>query len=111
MERTFYVLEKEGVKEQPSPDYVLCHVCEGRGILGYKIEDSFGEHNYKVDCEQCWSWGWVLRDSLDSQCPEHTYGELSQRDCIDQGITHLGMCYHVIKCEKCGRVRSYDTSD
>ncbi len=40
MERTFYVLEKEGVKEQPSPDYVLCHVCEGRGILGYKIEDS-----------------------------------------------------------------------
>ena len=41
---------------------------------------------------------------------EHKYKEMSQDDARKEGHQHFGMCYHVSKCTKCGKVISYDSS-
>lgn len=41
---------------------------------------------------------------------EHRYRELGSAECRERGIQHFGMCWHVSECEKCGDVRSVDTS-
>lgn len=42
---------------------------------------------------------------------QHDYRELSYQTCKEQGITHMGNCYHVYKCQKCGFVDAHDSSD
>ena len=40
----------------------------------------------------------------------HILKEISQKECIERGIAHFGMCWHVVECTKCGRIHSYDSS-
>jgi hypothetical protein len=42
---------------------------------------------------------------------EHDYTELSQAECRARGIQHMGHCWHVTECGKCGHIESYDSSD
>lgn len=42
---------------------------------------------------------------------QHKYVELSMEECRKLNIMHMGRCYHVEKCKKCGHVNSYDSSD
>jgi hypothetical protein len=42
---------------------------------------------------------------------QHESRELSQEECAKQGIYHAGQCWHVHRCEKCGMVTAYDSSD
>lgn len=41
----------------------------------------------------------------------HAYVGLSQQECAAAGIYHGGQCFHVSRCERCGYVRSVDSSD
>ena len=41
----------------------------------------------------------------------HEMRELSQEKCKEQDIYHAGRCYHVSKCQKCGWISAYDSSD
>lgn len=41
---------------------------------------------------------------------EHDYEELSYIKAKELGLMHHGMCWHVLKCKKCGFVQSYDSS-
>ena len=42
---------------------------------------------------------------------QHDYRELSARQCMERGISHHGMCWHVMECSKCKHINSYDSSD
>jgi len=41
---------------------------------------------------------------------EHEYEELTAEMARELGLMHHGMCWHVIKCRKCGHTQSYDSS-
>ena len=42
---------------------------------------------------------------------EHTNRELSVDECRERRIRHMGRCWHVVECTKCGHVEAYDSSD
>lgn len=42
---------------------------------------------------------------------DHENVELSQAECRERGIQHMGRCWHVVECTKCGHVEAYDSSD
>lgn len=42
---------------------------------------------------------------------QHEWGELSPEKCRGKGISHYGMCWHVVECLRCGYIESYDSSD
>lgn len=42
---------------------------------------------------------------------DHDNRELSQQECQKRGIKHMGRCWHVVECTKCGHIESYDSSD
>lgn len=54
-------------------------------------------------------WSKKLRFFKFARC-EHEYRELTQQECGERRINHFGMCWHVIECQKCGRIESYDSS-
>lgn len=41
---------------------------------------------------------------------DHEYKELSQQEAREKGMVHHGLCWHVLKCNKCGNIKSYDSS-
>lgn len=41
----------------------------------------------------------------------HSYIELGQKECRKRGIQHMGRCWHVNECKKCGNIWSFDSSD
>lgn len=41
----------------------------------------------------------------------HVYKELTQQECTTEGIVHFGRCFHVYRCEKCGKFQWFDSSD
>lgn len=41
---------------------------------------------------------------------KHDFEELSPEECKKLGIPHHGMCWHVVRCKKCGIIRAYDSS-
>ena len=83
-----------------------CPVCKGYG--GWHLTlNAYGEgKHFDGHCSQCNGWGWVREEDL---CI-HEMREISQRECRERGIRHFGMCWHVLECRKCGRIRSYDSS-
>ncbi len=89
--------------------YTHCPVCDGYGGWN-NIIDAYGagEH-FQSMCQQCWGWGWVEEDSGDNHCI-HKLVEQSLEWCKENDIYHAGMCYHVSKCSKCGKIVSYDSS-
>lgn len=44
-------------------------------------------------------------------CTHKHTTELSQSECRLGGIYHGGNCYHVVRCNSCGKVIAHDTSD
>jgi hypothetical protein len=98
------------VKDKPGHKdgaLVLCPKCKGYGGWILKI-DAYGPgRHFQAACSQCNSWGWV--EAPDAECL-HEWRELSVQEARSKGISHFGMCYHVVECKHCGRIRSYDSS-
>lgn len=42
---------------------------------------------------------------------DHKFHELSESEIRISGVNCIGQCYHVVKCEKCGFIDMYDSSD
>lgn len=42
---------------------------------------------------------------------EHKYEELDVVECRRRNIPHYGRCWHVLQCQKCNHLHSYDSSD
>lgn len=87
-------------------DYTLCPKCHGYGGWNLRLNAYRGEtpdqRHFRASCGQCWGWGWVAREGPDATCV-HEYREIEP----DQPWR----CWHTIQCTKCGRTRSYDSSD
>lgn len=89
--------------------HIHCPVCEGHGSWNNRI-DAYGEgKHFQSMCSQCWGWGWVAENSKDATCV-HEMKEMTKAWCTENNVYHAGMCYHVQKCEKCGKISSYDSS-
>jgi len=94
-------------KDQPDHADHLCPVCQGYGGWNLRLNAYGPGRHFKAFCSQCNGWGWVKEEDL---CV-HDMVELSQDQCRKLGIAHWGNLWHVYRCTKCGRVRSYDSSD
>lgn len=101
----------------------ICPQCKGYGgwiltlnayPLPQGMEDTAENRakycHFRAHCSQCSGWGWVKAGSKDAECV-HKNRELSVEECRARGIGHHGMCWHVYECEKCGQIRSVDSSD
>lgn len=100
------------VKAHPGATYpdmkhfTLCPKCHGYG--GWNLElNCYGKpgdppemRHFRASCSQCWGWGYV--ESADAECV-HEFKEIKP----DQPWR----CWHTIQCTKCGRKKSYDSSD
>ncbi len=42
---------------------------------------------------------------------KHEYKELSVEESELKGYKHMGNCFHVIECKKCGFINAYDSGD
>ena len=42
---------------------------------------------------------------------DHEFVALNVKEAAEIGVTHFGRCYHVEKCQKCGLVTEYESSD
>lgn len=74
------------------PDWdVPCPACLGEG-----------KSEAKVFCWNCWGFGWVESGSLDATCVPHGPWIATSRP--------LPAFCHEAKCEKCGCLRSWDSS-
>lgn len=87
-------------------DWVECPKCRGYGGWNLRLNAYRGDtperRHFRASCGQCWGWGWVEQDGPDANCI-HDYREIKP----DQPWR----CWHTIKCKRCDRKRSYDTSD
>jgi hypothetical protein len=86
----------------------LCPKCRGRGRWNLRL-DAYGPgKHFQCGCGQCNGWGFVAEPDL--RCV-HDYRELGLPECRDKGLSHHGMCWHVLECTKCGRHVAYDSGD
>lgn len=86
--------------------YTVCPRCHGYGGWNLRV-NAYGKpgdppnmRHFRASCSQCWGWGYV--PEADAACL-HDYKEIAP----DQPWR----CWHTIQCTKCGRTRSYDSSD
>lgn len=86
----------------------ICPLCHGHGKWNLELNAYGSGKHFQGGCGQCWGWGWVTPE--DADCI-HEFVEISQAKAKALGVMHFGMCWHVIQCTKCGRLRSYDSSD
>jgi hypothetical protein len=82
---------------------VPCPLCKGHGMWNLELNAYGPGRHFQQGCRQCWSWGYVEKGSLDETCL-HEMVEISRPPNHRSGE-------HVDQCTKCGRKRSYDTSD
>jgi hypothetical protein len=88
-----YILRNSDNKLKNSIDIKLYLYYDGTGV-GISSDYSEGKiHYYKF-----------------SIC-EHSFRELSIKECNERKIAHWGRCFHVYECEKCGFIESHDSSD
>ena len=107
----FFEMEKKDKAEYEKHhgEGVECPKCHGYG--GWRLRlNAYGPGvHFNASCFQCNGWGYVNKHGEDAYCV-HEYKEISQTECCELGIQHFGMCWHVTRCVKCGRVTSYDSS-
>ena len=100
------------IKPQPKGDSIPCQVCKGYGGWNLALNQyknyTNGNQHFRCMCNQCWGHGYVSGKS--ATCI-HEMHELNQDECRVEKVSHFGNCFHVIKCIKCGEVRSYDSGD
>ncbi len=65
-----------------------------------------GETKYLIDVDE---------ENQNIDCYEvkkcfHEYTELSQQEAREKGVSHFGMCYHVLQCIHCDQITAYDSS-
>ena len=94
--------------ERKNPQ-VPCPLCKGHG--GWVLRfDAYGPgQHFKSHCGQCNGWGYVDKGSKDESCI-HEMREVRYEECMERGIKHYGMCWHVQECTKCGNISAYDSS-
>lgn len=98
------------VQPKPGEDAVLCPKCKGHGYWNLKLhafaplpgDPHSRRQHFKASCAQCWGWGWVRATSRDAICL-HDFVEIKP----DQPFRG----FHTLKCQVCGKKRSYSTDD
>lgn len=88
---------------------VACPQCQGYGGWHLRLNAYGPGKHFNASCFQCAGWGWVDAGSKDATCV-HRFKEMSHDECVAAKVQHFGSCWHVVKCEKCGDIRSYDSS-
>lgn len=87
------------VKKQPTELLPYeCPVCKGYGGWNSLLNEYGPGKHFGCFCSQCWGYGFVSKEDL---------------DCIHDFVeTHYTRsCMHYEECKKCGKKRSYDSSD
>ena len=81
----------------------LCVICHGYGGWNLRLNayGNPGEH-FNAFCTHCNGWGWVKPGQND--CAPHDWEEISRPSGHRSGE-------HTDQCTKCGKLRTYDTSD
>lgn len=101
------------IKSQPTEYHkdwtVHCPKCQGYGGWNLTLNAYGSGKHFQAGCDQCVGWGWVHPDN--AKCVHDYRKELSQDECKKRGISHFGMCWHVVECTKCGKISAYDSSD
>ena len=93
----------------PEPTYgltELCAICHGYGgwnlkLNAYTLSDGSKQH-FNACCSHCNGWGFVKPGEND--CAPHDWEEVSRPSGHHSGL-------HTDRCKKCGKHRTYDTSD
>ena len=91
-----------------SPDYVdYRQMLDGKNpCVSARLYFFWGDEGFAIVNDY---WGKKVKYFRFYLC-EHDYTELSSKEARKRGISHFGNCYHVLVCEKCDHVWSYDSS-
>lgn len=86
------------IKEQRTPEYVLCPVCSGHGGWNLRVHAYGPDRHFRAHCDQCSGYGWTR--------PENA-------KCVHEWkfVANLGRCYNQYQCTKCGMKQNVDSGD
>lgn len=89
-----------------------CPYCKGHGYINLRLDCYRGDYpHFRGQCPQCGGWGYLPAGDTGLTCVPHAWKELSYDECLRRDINHMGRCWHVYECSKCGKLSAADSSD